>query len=85
MQSGERNATIHPVYGGRRSKQFPQVLAKRKEFRKFSATNESVEYLVKPSAIRDIVKDLCQVPEKTEVINENLDGGGRRLHAGKGF
>ena len=84
-RSGERNATIHPVYGGRRNEQFPQVLAKRKEFRKFSATNESVENLVKPSAIRDIVKDLCQVPEKTDVINENLNGRGTRLHAGKGF
>ncbi|XP_076665099.1 uncharacterized protein LOC143367317 isoform X2 [Andrena cerasifolii] len=56
---GERNATIRPVYGGRRNEQFPQVLTKRKEFRKFSATNESVENLVEPYAIRDIVNDLC--------------------------
>ena len=84
-RSVERNATIRPIYGGRRNEQFPQVLTKRKEFQKFSATNKSVESLVKPSAIRDIVKDLCQVPETTEVINENLDGRGRRLHAGKGF
>ena len=84
-RSGERNATIRPVYGGRRNEHFSQMLTKRKEFRKFSATNESVENFVKPSAIRDIVKDLCQIPERTEVINENLDGRGRRLHAGKGF
>ena len=84
-RSVERKATIHPVYGGRRNEQFPQVLTKRKEFRKFSATDESVENLVKPSAIRVIVKDLCQVPETTEVVNKNLDGRGRRLHAGNGF
>ncbi|XP_043584097.1 uncharacterized protein LOC122568445 [Bombus pyrosoma] len=54
----KRNATIHPIYGGKRNQQLLEVLAKKNEDRRRFLIHGSMENLVKPSAIKDIVKHL---------------------------
>lgn len=54
----KRNATIHPIYGGKRNQQLLEVLAKKNEDRRRLLIHGSMENLVKPSAIKDIVKHL---------------------------
>ena len=66
----KRNATIHPIYGGKRNQQLLEVLAKRNEDRKRLLIHGSVENLVKPSTIKDIVKHLensktLQLPQES--------------------
>ncbi|XP_071863908.1 uncharacterized protein [Bombus fervidus] len=54
----KRNATIHPIYGGKRNQQLFEILAKKNEDRKRLLIYGSMENLVKPSAIKNIVKHL---------------------------
>ncbi|XP_068988414.1 uncharacterized protein [Bombus flavifrons] len=66
----KRNATIHPIYGGKRNQQLLEVLAKRNEDRRRLLIHGSMENLVKPSAIKDIVKHLensktSQLPQES--------------------
>ncbi|XP_043522333.1 uncharacterized protein LOC122535147 [Frieseomelitta varia] len=57
-QTNERKATIHPIYEGRRNKR----LAKKNEDRKRLMIQGNMENVVKPSAIKNIVKHLSQFP-----------------------
>ncbi|XP_076179561.1 uncharacterized protein LOC143152867 [Ptiloglossa arizonensis] len=64
---GERQAMIRPIYGRKRTEQLLETLARNKK--KLFGLNESVENLVKPSAIKDIVKHLSQIPENSQTNN----------------
>ena len=54
----KRNATIHPIYGGKRNQQLFEILAEKNEDRRRLLIHGSMENLVKPSVIKDIVKHL---------------------------
>lgn len=58
---------IRPIYGRKRTEQLLETLARNKK--KLFGLNESVENLVKPSAIKDIVKHLSQIPENSQTNN----------------
>ncbi|XP_043258562.1 uncharacterized protein LOC122400892 [Colletes gigas] len=77
-----REAIIHPIYAGIKNEQLLESLARNKE--KLFGLNESEESLVKPSAIKDIVKRFSQLPGKTQT-NDNFNERGRRLVVENGY
>ncbi|XP_017789043.1 PREDICTED: uncharacterized protein LOC108571498 [Habropoda laboriosa] len=66
-QNLDRKATIRPIYGGKRNEQHLETFAKKQENRKFFVMDESVEDLVKPSNIKNIVKHLSQFSQKSGI------------------
>lgn len=78
-QKFERNATIHPVYGGRKSQEVPRVIA-GKLIHKSSFAKDIVDYdfdpyasvddaesLVKPSAIKHMAKRFSRLSEGSQL------------------
>ncbi|CAL7945301.1 unnamed protein product [Xylocopa violacea] len=68
-QIRERNATIRPIYGGRRSEHL-EAFAKKSYDPKHFPMAESMEDLVKPSAIKEMAKHISQFPQKPRRNNQ---------------
>ncbi|XP_033343112.1 uncharacterized protein LOC117230113 [Megalopta genalis] len=63
MQIGKQNARMRHIYNEKTHEQLVEVLTKNKENQQILPRNRSVEYFVKPSAIKDIAKRHQQLPE----------------------